>query len=172
MTDVNFKEEVAVIFLDQLNDIFNAEVSVDDFNEIQHLPEDELDGSLQSKFGDSLKGKMLSFKYDEEYEKIKNEVKVNILESNIIEYKDIMIQAQEQLLTRGQKVEILNEKAEKLKDNANVFYKSSKNVSKKVLCNKKFIIITSIIVFLIIGYAVAAIACHGFLLDNCIKSDS
>ena len=41
MTDVNFKEEVAVIFLDQLNEIFNAEVSVDDFNEIQHLPEDD-----------------------------------------------------------------------------------------------------------------------------------
>ena len=118
MTDTSFSEEVAVVFLDQLNELFNREVSVDEFNEVQHLPKEEVEGCLQSKFGDSLKGKIMSFKYDEEYEKIKNDGSINILESNVLKFKDTILKAQEQLITRGENVEVLNSKAEKLTENS------------------------------------------------------
>lgn len=53
---------------------------------------------------------------EEEYKKIQKEVKLNILEANILNTKTYIIRAQEQLLTRGEKVEVLNEKSENLKD--------------------------------------------------------
>ena len=106
------------MFLDQLNELFNREVSVDEFNEVQHLPKEEVEGCLQSKFGDSLKGKIMSFKYDEEYEKIKNDGSINILESNVLKFKDTILKAQEQLITRGENAEVLNAKAEKLTENS------------------------------------------------------
>lgn len=169
MTDNTFSEEIAVLFLDQLNELFNREVSVDEFNEIQHLPKDEVEGSLQNKFGDSLKGKIMSFKYDEEYQRIKNDGSINILESNVLEFKDTLLNAQEQLMIRGEKAEMLNAKAEKLNEESVKFYKSTKKVTKKNCCNKYIIITTTILIVLITVYGFAVIACKGFLLENCIN---
>ena len=169
MTDTSFSEEVAVMFLDQLNELFNREVSVDEFNEVQHLPKEEVEGCLQSKFGDSLKGKIMSFKYDEEYEKIKNDGSINILESNVLEFKDTILKAQEQLITRGEKAEVMNAKAEKLTEYSTQFYQSSKKVTKKNCCNKYVIITMTILIVLIVVYGFAVIACKGFLLNKCIN---
>ena len=168
MTDAAFSEEVAVVFLDQLNELFNREVSVDEFNAVQHLPKDEVEGSLQKKFGDSLKGKIMSFKYDEEYENIKSDGNINILESNVLEFKDTFLKAQEQLILRGEKAEVLTAKAEKLGEESAKFFKSSKNVTKKNCCNKYIITTTTILIVLIVVYGFAVIACKGFLLEKCI----
>lgn len=96
--------------------------------------------------------------------------KVDELKQCVIEQKNIIIEANEALMERGDKLNIIVKKAEQLTNDSNSFYRAAKKVKRNEQCKriKWIIIITSGV--LVVAYVIAAIVCKGPHLPICIGS--
>ena len=165
MTEEQCSNEGTQKFLDEVKELFHRKISSQELQEALAKSKEEKENCLNPPFSDYLKGKLLSFTHED------NDSDDNItqLKNNLLDYRDIVVSANEELLKREELVNHINDKAETLRNDSSTFYSSSKKVKKKTKCNKCLIIPFTIVLILIIAYGCAAIYCRGFLFEGCLN---
>ena len=148
LTASSYPECSAISCLESLNKEFGSILNDIDVDNIEEY-------SLNKQFEEKLK-----MKYDF-YNKNINVTGENIqnLKIEMVKFKDEVYGVNEELNKRGQKIEVIENKAENLVPDSQNFYKSSQNVNKKESNYKCWLTIAIILVILIIIYFVISIIC-------------
>ena len=164
--DIN--EDAVLGLLECINSTFNKRISVEDFARYERVDESQQELYFQKAFGDYLTGILREFKV-EDFLNNKEENRVALLKDQVNEFWKIVIEAQEELFKRDEKIHNLTYKSEALRNDSIQFSSISSRVRKKEKCNQPLIIMVCVIVVLMAAYLVAVIACKGFLLQSCLN---
>ena len=160
--------DAVLALLECINSTFNKRITVQEFTKYEHADESEQELYFQKAFGDYLSGMLREFKA-EDFLNNQEENTVALLKNQVNEFGKIIIEAQEELFKRDEKIHNLTYKSEVLRNDSIQFSSVSSRVRKKEKCNQPLVIITCIIVVLMAMYLVAVIACKGFLLQSCLN---
>eukprot|EP00029_Vermamoeba_vermiformis_P009966 TRINITY_DN513_c0_g1_i2.p1 TRINITY_DN513_c0_g1~~TRINITY_DN513_c0_g1_i2.p1 ORF type:complete len:332 (+),score=35.75 TRINITY_DN513_c0_g1_i2:137-997(+) len=120
--------------------------------------------AMNEDFGRILARKMEFYSNDPSVDKIR------AVSEQIDSVKATMVKNIDKVIERGEKIEELVDKTENLNYQANSFKTKSTQMKKHYRCKNQKITIIFIIFLLALGYAIAAFACHGFLLNSCISA--
>lgn len=180
-------QDAIISFIGDINEAFNKIVSVDDIEELKNqetIPnenQDEENGEeiqvkqreeipFQKKFGSHLLGMLREFK-PEEYLVDAEENKVALLKDHVNEFGKVVIDAQEEVFKREEKIQNLTTKAEDLKNDSIQYRVGAQRTVKKAKCNKSMIITASVIITLIVVYVILVFRCGGFALEECLNQN-
>jgi len=98
--------------------------------------------------------------------------KISRVRSEIDEVRNVMVQGIEKVLERGEKAELLVNKAENL-NNQSTSFKTYSSALKNAMWWKNIKLLVAIgVVLIIIAYFITAIACGGILLNRCVGHSS
>ena len=148
LTDPSYQENTAISCLDSLNKEFGSILDDTDIDNIEEY-------GLSKEFEVKLKMKYDFYNTDSNIvgEKIQN------LKIEMINFKDEVYKVDEELNKRGQKIEDIENKAEKLANDSDSYVKGSKNVKKKETKRKWWYYIAIGIVILIILFFIMRLIC-------------
>ena len=148
LTDLSYQENTAISCLDSLNKEFGSILDDTDIDNIEEY-------GLSTQFEEKLK-----MKYDF-YNTNLNIVGENIqnLKIEMINFKDEVYKVDEELNKRGQKIEDIENKAEKLAIDSDSYNNGAKKVRKKESKRKWWYYIAIAIALLIIVYFIISIIC-------------
>ena len=110
--------------------------------------------SLEEQFKAPLKGKIDYFNTH-----LNESDKVTQLKKGMLEYKDTVLQANEALLDRGERLNLLGRKAGELKKDSQSYYSASKRVKKTIRWRNVKIVLFGLLIGIIVAYFISAIAC-------------
>ena len=178
-------QDAIISFIGDINDAFNKIVSVDDIENLKNqgtIPEENQENEngeviqvsqreempFQKKFGSHLLGMLREFK-QEGYLVDAEENKVALLKDHIEEFGKVVIDAQEEVFKREEKIQNLTTKAEDLKNDSIQYRVGAQRTVKKTKCNKKMIIAATVVLTIIVIYVILIFRCNGFLLKECIN---
>lgn len=153
-----YPKDVAFLFLESLQTEFTKTYPDTDFGNIPTRSLSEFDKKIQL--------------FTEEYndKKEEKESNIDVLKKNIVETKDILLQTEDILNERGEKMQLICKKADELSCHSDSFYSASKKVKKTALKRKIMIITGSIIGVLVVVYGVTAYVCGTMEVWKCSKS--
>jgi len=98
--------------------------------------------------------------------------KISRVRTEIDEVRNVMVQGIEKVLERGEKAELLVNKAENL-NNQTTSFKTYSTALKNAMWWKNIKLLIAIgVVLIIIAYFITAIACGGILLNKCVGKSS
>ena len=134
-------------------------------------------------FGDELPQTAIAFSMNEEFSKVIHERmdfynsenadltvdNIGAVKSQIEEVKGVMVQNIEKVLERGEKIELLVDKTDRLNQQAFKFEASSRNLRRSLWWKRmRWYIFLTVLTFIIIYFA-AASACGGLDFHKCHK---
>merc|ERR1712174_19413 len=132
-----------------------------------------------AKYGTEKPLKAIAFSMNEEFSKIikdrmeyynspnPNADSIGAVRNQIDEVKDIMVQNIEKVLERGEKIELLVDKTDRLNQQAFKFEASSRNLRRSMWWKKmRCYIFVSVMAFLVIYFAAASV-CGGIHFGKC-----
>lgn len=154
MSDEGMKRRITFSFLDEVKRIFRENY--------QGVERTALAFSLNDSFAPVLRQQIDNFNTNPSADNI-SKVKTQI--DNV---KDVMISNIDRVLERGEKIELLVDKTDKLNHQAFKFEKSSKALKNTMLCKKIKTYILIFVVLGLIGFFVAAMFC-GMNFKKCKK---
>ena len=83
--------------------------------------------------------------------------------------KNVMVQNIDKVLERGERIELLVDKTERLDHNAVRFKKQAVNLKRSMWWKRVKMGIVLFLVVLLVVYGILALSCGGLLLDKCLK---
>ena len=93
---------------------------------------------------------------------------VETLKDAVIDEKNMLLEASEVLSQRGEKLNLIVQKAEALTQESNSFARSAKRVKRNMQCKYiKYTLLVALCI-LVLVYVVISIICKGPLLPDCI----
>lgn len=92
---------------------------------------------------------------------------ISRLKNEVINVRDELLKDDEILNQRGEKIQLIVEKADKLSQHSDSYYNSSKKVRKSFWMRKMKLIIALTITILVIILVIVLIACGGFKFSKC-----
>lgn len=147
---------------------FEKEVSEAELEAYCHLDKENIEFSLDVKFGDIYKE--LFEKFAEDDPENHCDPLVSQLKESILKEKDILFDADEALMKRQQYFEDIQEKAQDLVHTSNNYLKAAKNTKSGLNCKRiGLIIFLSVFVLLLIAYIVMAVVCKGMAFQGCLN---
>ena len=183
LCEKDIAQDAIISLIGEINDAFNKIVSVDDIEnlknkeenqgeekgeEIQVRQRDEM--PFQKKFGNHLLGMLREFK-PERYLNDAEDNKVALLKDHVNEFGHVVINAQEEIFIREEKIQNLATKADDLKNESIQYAAVTRRASKKTKCNKALIITATVVLTIIVIYVILIFRCGGFLLDECLNTN-
>ena len=160
--------EAVLALLECINSTFNRKISVQEFAKYERVSKSKQELYFQKAFGQELTGILREFKA-EDFLNGKEDNKVALLREQVNQFGKVVIEAQEELIKRDEKIHNLAGKSEALRQDSIQFSSVSSRVRRKEKCNKPLVIIICFVVVLMMAYTVAVIACRGFLLQSCLN---
>mmetsp|Transcript_20044 Transcript_20044/g.33777 ORF Transcript_20044/g.33777 Transcript_20044/m.33777 type:complete len:219 (-) Transcript_20044:201-857(-) len=154
MSDEGMKRRITFSFLDEVKRIFRENY--------QGVERTALAFSLNDSFAPVLRQQIDTFNTNPTADNISK------VKSQIDNVKDVMISNIDRVLERGEKIELLVDKTDKLNHQAFKFEKSSKALKNTMLCKKIKTYILIFVVLGLIGFFVAAMFC-GMNFKKCKK---
>ena len=158
MTGKSYPKEGALGCLESIKREFNSTYEGRDFN-------GELNFGLNDEFSEKLK---LKFDYFNEHKDITDD-KLDQLKEQMSLMKDEILNASGLLDNRGDKIKVLDDKADILSRDSNIYYRQSKRVKKAELKKKIKLIAGISVACLIIIYLLISLFC-GFTFSKCSSS--
>lgn len=148
MADMNYPNSAASSFLDSIKTEFNQTYPNKDFNTVGNLGLNEF---FKQK---------LSIKLDY-YNQNKNASldQTGQLKKGIVDFKNQVLDANDILNQRGEKINLIVQKAEMLSQESNSFYSSAKGVRRREQCKRIKQIALLTVCILAIIYVILGIAC-------------
>jgi vesicle-associated membrane protein 7 len=148
LTDPSYHQNTAISCLESLNKEFGDILDDTDIDNIEEY-------GLSRQFEEKLKMKYDFYNTNSEIvsENIQN------LKIEMMDFKDEVYKVNEEIDERGQKIEVIENKAEKLADDSSNYFNGAKKVKKKESKRKWWYSIAIIIIILIIVYFVMRIIC-------------
>eukprot|EP00002_Diphylleia_rotans_P001066 TRINITY_DN10586_c0_g2_i1.p1 TRINITY_DN10586_c0_g2~~TRINITY_DN10586_c0_g2_i1.p1 ORF type:complete len:219 (+),score=60.06 TRINITY_DN10586_c0_g2_i1:69-725(+) len=153
MSDDNSPRYASFAFLDEIQQRFSK----------MYGPRAMTAGPMEMdrEFGPFLKEKMNSFS-------TRNGAPINRVQSQVEEVKSIMMKNIDQVIARGERMEILVDKTQNLNDTASQFQKTARQVRRKMwLKNIKLTALIALFVLLVVFFLIVVPACGGFSFKNC-----
>lgn len=168
-------QDAIISLINEINDVFNKVVSVQELEEIKRQQELPTEGTqydmeelpLQEKFGSHLEGILRGFD-PQKYLADDEENKVALLKDYVCEFEKVVIDAQEEMFKREEKVQKLGEKAEDLRYDSIQYAAVTKRNVEKTICNRKMILISAGVIAFLMFYLILALNCDGLLLRACL----
>lgn len=148
MTGKSYPKEGALGCLESIKREFNSTYEGRDFN-------GELNFGLNDEFSEKLK---LKFDYFNEHKDITDD-KLDQLKEQMSLMKDEILNASGLLDNRGDKIKVLDDKADILSRDSNAYYKQSKKVRHSEQCKKYKLFAGISAIILLIVYVIFGIAC-------------
>jgi vesicle-associated membrane protein 7 len=156
MSDEKNKHRIPFAFLQDLKQLFLTRYGLD-------IPQRAIAFSMNEDFSPTIQQRMDYFNSDEADRGIDN---IGAVKSQIDEVRDVMVQNIEKVLERGEKIELLVDKTDRLNQQAFRFESSSRALRKAMYWKKmRCYIIVSVISVLLIY--VASVALCGFDYHHC-----
>lgn len=131
---------------------------------------------VNQTYGEDIK-KAIAFSikkpFIEEIRKMMNEFntedenKLQVVNKNVDELKNIVVQSLEKVMERGEKIDLLVENAEKLRGNAKIFLKGANKVKRHFCIEHLKVVLLVVLIVLAIGGVVTITACGGFDFERC-----
>lgn len=119
----------------------------------------DFDGELRYGLNDEFKKKLkLKFEYFNENKEVSDD-KLERLKNEMATMKDEIFEASGLLNDRGEKIKVLDEKADMLSRDSNTYYLQSKRVKRAEFMKKVKLIVALIIVILLIIYIIIGATC-------------
>lgn len=146
------KKRIAFQFLDEIRGTWRAAYS--------ELENSAVAFAMQSEFSPILEKQMTYFSDNKASDNIEK------LRVQIDGVKEIMCENIDNLLERGEKIELLVDKTDKLSQTAFKFEKSSRALKRSVYCNRIRMYLIAFVVIAVIIFIIAFSAC-GMKLDKC-----
>lgn len=158
MCDHQITQDTAFSYLEEIKTLF-----LDTFSPKEI--ENAIGYCFDEGFRDSIRGKMNYYNAN-----LNESNKVAKLKKGVFEYKDTVLQANDVLMERGDKLSLIIRKADNLRTESQKYLYGAKKVKTSVRCRNYKIIIFGIVCVLLIAYFISAIAC-GWDWSKC-SSDS
>jgi vesicle-associated membrane protein 7 len=156
LTDSTFKARSAFLFLEDMKDRWRASFAA--------VEATALAFSLDEAFRPTLRSRM------EFYSNSENSLdSIAVVQSKIDDTKQVMVQNIEKVLERGEKIELLVTKTDKLASESARFNRSAKTLKRELWCRAfRSKLICLFVVLVCVGAGVAAFC--GLSLDHCSSS--
>lgn len=122
--------------------------------------------AMNSEFSRTLAQEMQRFS------ELRDVDKISQVRGEIDEVKDIMVKNIENITNRGERLELLVNQTENLRNNSVTFRQTSRNLARTMFWRsvRMYCLIAVILLFVI--YIVISMSCGGLLWSNCIRSGS
>lgn len=154
VADESYGRQIPYAFLDRIKDEFQAKYSEKGRTAAAH--------SLDKSFGPRLKYHMeYCVQHPEELSKVLS------VQQKVNEVKNIMVENIEKVIERGEKIELLVDKTDDLRSQAEVFQKRGRQLRNKMWwanCKMKLVVL---LVLLLLGVVIFCLVC--FSGGNCLK---
>ncbi|KAJ3442352.1 snare protein [Anaeramoeba flamelloides] len=157
MTSDSFKRRIAFAFLEDIKNRFSQKFGSTAKNANRY--------GLQDGFGSDLRTQM------DYYSTSPNADKISKVKVEVEEVKKIMVQNIEKVIDRGQKIDLLVDKAEQLNEDAFTFRRNAVKLKRHMWYKNAKLMVILIIVIIAILYFIIAGICGGLSLKpRCIKN--
>lgn len=151
----DYPQESAFLFLEEIIALFNQKVKQ------EYLTNDPSPNCIEKYFKETLQEKI------DHYNKNPKKDVVDSLTEQLIGFKNTVMEANENLLQRGQEIEVIENKAAQLREDSKFYQISSLKVKKNESIKKVWTTIALIFIVLLLIYGGLAIGC-GYDLSSCI----
>ena len=151
MTDIHYSKNTALSCLESIQKEFSAVYPNPNFETAENF-------SLNKEFRPKLK---MTYEYFNENKDVLNE-STSKLKDEIFKMKEDILESYDLLDERGNKLAVVNDKAQSLQEKSIHFKKAAKKVKKSESSRKILLIIGIILALIVIGYFIFAIVCHSF----------
>eukprot|EP00622_Pseudochattonella_farcimen_P004181 FR739514.1.p1 GENE.FR739514.1~~FR739514.1.p1 ORF type:complete len:173 (+),score=25.42 FR739514.1:60-521(+) len=132
---------------------------------------------FNNQFGDAIHS-AIAFSFNEEfaptlrrqmeyYNSDPSADSINQVKSNLEDVKGVMVENIEKVLERGEKIELLVDKTDRLNQTAFKFEKTSKQLKTALFWRTVRLYALGALVILFVGLIIAVSACGGFTFDEC-----
>ncbi|KAF8009050.1 hypothetical protein BT93_J0132 [Corymbia citriodora subsp. variegata] len=105
----------------------------------------------------------------EYYSNDPNADRINRLKGEMSQVRNVMIENIDKVLERGDRLELLVDKAANMQGNTFRFRKQTRRFRSNLWWRNVKLTVALVIVLLVIAYVVLAFVCHGLALPSCIK---
>uniref|UniRef100_A0A182PV13 Vesicle-associated membrane protein 7 n=1 Tax=Anopheles epiroticus TaxID=199890 RepID=A0A182PV13_9DIPT len=156
ITDDRFDRSRAFLFLQDINERFICMYGLTVATAISY--------AMNTEFARTLAAQMRQFNEGQEQDAIS---RVN---GEIDELKDIMVKNIENITNRGERLELLVNQTENLRNNSVTFRQTSRNLARTMFWRnvRMYFLVAAILLFVI--YVIVSMACGGLLWQSCIHS--
>ncbi|XP_031622849.1 vesicle-associated membrane protein 7 [Contarinia nasturtii] len=154
ITDDEFERARAFMFLNEIKRRFLMQYGLQAATAISY--------AMNTEFSPILAYEMKHYSESNEFDAISR------VHGQIDELKDIMVKNIENVTARGERLELLVNKTENLRDTSVSFRKTSRNLARAMFWNniKMYVIIGAVVLFII--YVIVSMSCGGLLWQECI----
>lgn len=154
ITDDEFERARAFMFLAEIKRRFLLQYGLQAATAISY--------AMNTEFSPVLAYEMKHYSESNEFDAISR------VHGQIDELKDIMVKNIENVTARGERLELLVNKTENLRDTSVSFRKTSRNLARAMFWNhiKMYVIVGAVIIFIV--YVIVSMACGGLLWQTCV----
>jgi len=159
MSDVGNKHRIPYAFLTDMKERFVGRFG-------NELPQTAIAFSMNEEFSRIIQGRMEFYNSDDADLTVDN---IGAVKSQIEEVKGVMVQNIEKVLERGEKIELLVDKTDRLNQQAFKFEASSRNLRRSMWWKKMRCRVIVAVIALLVVYLASASACGGLDFHKCHK---
>lgn len=158
ITDDKFDRSRAFLYLQDINERFICMYGLSVATAITY--------AMNTEFARTLASQMRAINEGQQQDEIS---RVN---GEIGELKDIMVKNIENITNRGERLELLVNQTENLRNNSVTFRQTSRNLARTMFWRnvRMYFLVTAILLFVI--YVIVSMACGGLLWQSCINSSA
>ncbi|XP_049281682.1 vesicle-associated membrane protein 7 [Anopheles funestus] len=158
ITDDKYDRSRAFLYLEDINERFICTYGLSVATAITY--------AMNTEFARTLAAQMHAMNESHEQDEIS---RVN---GEIGELKDIMVKNIENITNRGERLELLVNQTENLRNNSVTFRQTSRNLARTMFWRnvRMYFLVTAILLFVI--YVIVSMACGGLLWQSCINSNA
>lgn len=158
ITDDKFDRTRAFLYLQDINERFICMYGLSVATAITY--------AMNTEFARTLASQMRAMNEGQQQDEIS---RVN---GEIGELKDIMVKNIENITNRGERLELLVNQTENLRNNSVTFRQTSRNLARTMFWRnvRMYFLVTAILLFVI--YVIVSMACGGLLWQSCINSSA
>eukprot|EP01103_Thecamoeba_quadrilineata_P009288 TRINITY_DN19022_c0_g1_i1.p1 TRINITY_DN19022_c0_g1~~TRINITY_DN19022_c0_g1_i1.p1 ORF type:complete len:219 (+),score=45.55 TRINITY_DN19022_c0_g1_i1:36-692(+) len=153
MTDEDFGSTIPFAFLEDVKNRFKVM-----FGQVAHSSPAN---SLTQDFGRTLQNQM------NYYSTNKNATKVTKVKDELNQLKSVMVQNLDDVIDRGEKIELLVDRTENLRSTSMVYHKQATQLKNEMYWKNVKLTIVLVFIVLIALYFFLSIICGGFNLHSC-----
>jgi len=139
----------------------------------------DVEDAFRAAFGDEAPRTAIAFEMDAEFSPVlrqkcefyatnRDADVITSVRGKIDDARDVMLENIDQLLERGEKIELLVDKADAMQQQAFRFRRSARTLRQTMCCKRCKIYIFLGVLVLIVAFFVAAMACGGLSFSSCL----
>mmetsp|Transcript_4071 Transcript_4071/g.5475 ORF Transcript_4071/g.5475 Transcript_4071/m.5475 type:complete len:226 (-) Transcript_4071:351-1028(-) len=159
MSDEQNKHRIPYAFLHDMKDRFVAHYGLD-------LPMKAIAFTMNEEFAPVIKSRMDYYNSSDAESSVD---KIGVVKSQIEDVKDVMVENIEKVLERGEKIELLVDKTDRLNQQAFRFENTSRKLSRALWWKRARVIAFGTVIVALVIFFIVVGACGGFGFDRCKK---